>query len=65
MLDDELIADLLAVDFSTRVFSAVRASMVRFLPNQARDAADLRSQLIAALKKGAQPVRPRANCSRA
>lgn len=54
MLDDELIADVLALDFSTPVFSTVRASVFTFLPNQAKDAADLRSQLIVALKSGGQ-----------
>ena len=64
MLDHELIADVLALDFSTPVFSAVRASMVKFLPNQARDAADLRTQLIAALQNGAKPESgARASCS--
>jgi hypothetical protein len=53
VLDDELVADVLAVDFSTPVFSGVRASLFKLLPNQAKDAADLRSQLIVALKNRA------------
>jgi hypothetical protein len=53
VLDDELVADVLAVDFSTPVFSGVRASLFKLLPNQAKDAADLRWQLIVALKNRA------------
>ena len=50
MLDEELVADVLAVDFTTPVFSPARASLMRFVPDKAKDAAELRDQLLAALK---------------
>jgi hypothetical protein len=50
ILDEELVADVLAVDFTTPVFSLARASLMRFVPDKARDAADLRDQLLTALK---------------
>jgi len=51
ILDDELVADVLAVDFTTPVFSAARASLIKFVPDTAENIADLRKQLIAALEK--------------
>jgi hypothetical protein len=51
MLDDELIADVLAVDFTTPVFSRERAGLIRYVPDQAKNVDDLRGQLIAALEK--------------
>jgi hypothetical protein len=51
ILDQELVADVLAVDFTTPVFSAARASLIRYVPEKAEDANDLRQQLIAALQK--------------
>ncbi len=53
LLDDELVADVLALDGTTPVFSTARASMIRLVPNQAKDTADVRSQLVLALKQGA------------
>jgi hypothetical protein len=50
ILDKELVAAVLAVDFTTPVFSAARASLIRYVPEKAKDADDLRQQLIAALK---------------
>jgi hypothetical protein len=50
ILDEELVADVLAVDFTTPVFSPARASLMRFVPDKAKDAAELRDQLLAALK---------------
>lgn len=50
MLDDELIADVLAVDFTRPVYSPARAGLVRHVPESARDVKDLREKLIAALK---------------
>jgi hypothetical protein len=52
-LDEELVADVLAVDMSTPVYSGRRASLIRFVPAAATDAADLRTQLIAALQPAA------------
>ena len=49
LLDDEFIADVLAVDLTTPVFSEARASLLRFVPDAASDVADLRRQLIHAL----------------
>jgi hypothetical protein len=46
-----LVADVLAVDFTTPVFSTARASLIRYAPEKAKDADDLRQQLIAALQK--------------
>ena len=51
ILDEELVADVLAVDFTTPVFSPARAFLLRYVPDTAKDAADLRHQLIAALEK--------------
>lgn len=51
LLDDELVADVLAVDFTTPVYSRARASLIRYAPDQAQNAADLRNKLIASLRK--------------
>jgi hypothetical protein len=51
ILDEELVASVLAVDFTTPVFSTARASLIRYVPEKAKDADDLRKQLIAALQK--------------
>ena len=50
ILDEELVADVLAVDFTTPVFSPARASLLRFVPETAKDAAELRDQFLSALK---------------
>jgi hypothetical protein len=50
LLDDELVAAVLAVDFTTPVYSRRRAALLRYVPERARDAADLKAKLIAALK---------------
>lgn len=51
VVDEETIADVLAVDFTTPVYSRVRSSLIRFVPSTAANAADLRQKLIAELKK--------------
>ncbi len=51
VLDQELVADVLAVDLTMPVFSGDRASLIRFFPAAAANADDLRTQLVAALKK--------------
>jgi hypothetical protein len=51
VLDEELIAAVLAVDITTPVFSARRASLLRYVPETAGSAADLREQLMTALDK--------------
>lgn len=51
LLDAELVADVLAVDPTTPVFSPERASLIRFFPASAKSADDLRTQLVAALNK--------------
>jgi hypothetical protein len=51
LLDEELVADVLAIDFTTPVYSRARASLIRFVPDQAKDVADLRAKLTAALRK--------------
>ena len=50
LLDDELVADVLVIDFTTPVYSRARASLIKYVPDQANDAADLRKQLVASLK---------------
>lgn len=54
MLDVELVADVLAVDFTTPVYSRARASLIRFVPDAATNAGELKAQLIAALEKAPQ-----------
>ncbi|MDB5096823.1 MAG: mreB 1 [Cyanobacteria bacterium RYN_339] len=49
LVDPELVADVLAVDFTNPLHSAARAGLIRYVPDHAHDAADLRAQLIAAL----------------
>jgi hypothetical protein len=51
VLDNELVADVLAIDFTTPVYSRARASLIAYAPEQARDATDLRTQLVAALQQ--------------
>jgi hypothetical protein len=50
LIDEELVADVLAVDFTTPVFSGERKGLIRHVPEKASDARDLRDQIIAALK---------------
>lgn len=50
LLDEELVADVLAVDFTTPVFSARRAGLIRYVPDTARDVHELRARLVKALK---------------
>lgn len=50
MVDEELILDVLAVDFTTPVYSEARASLQRYFPESATSPADLRIQLIANLR---------------
>ena len=49
-LDEELVADVLAVDMTNPVYSRRRASLIRFVPTAAAGAADLRQKLTAALR---------------
>ena len=58
ILDDELVADVLAVDMTTPVYSRDRASLMRFVPAAATDTADLRTRLIAALRTAPAGDRP-------
>jgi hypothetical protein len=51
LLNDEMIAAVLAVDFTTPVFSPARASLLRYVPEKAMDVADLEIKLIANLRK--------------
>jgi hypothetical protein len=51
VLDEELVADVLAVDLTTPVFSRDRGSLMRFFPAAAANADEIRKQLVAALKK--------------
>jgi hypothetical protein len=53
-LDDGLVAAVLAVDFTTPVYSQPRAALIRYVPDKARNAAELRAKLIAALKRAPQ-----------
>lgn len=50
LLDEELVADVLAVDFTTPVYSRARAGLLRYVPARAESASALRHQLVAALK---------------
>jgi hypothetical protein len=51
LLDDELVADVLAVDFTTPVYSRARASLIAHVPDRATSAADLRARLVDALRQ--------------
>jgi hypothetical protein len=51
LLDEGLVAAVLAVDFTTPVYSLPRASLIRYAPDNARDAPELRAKLIAALRR--------------
>lgn len=50
-IDAELVADVLAVDMSTPVYSPDRLSLIRFVPDKASGANDLRTRMIEALRK--------------
>jgi hypothetical protein len=50
LLDEELVAAVLAVDFTTPVYSRARAGLIRYVPDRAKDAAELRKHLIKALR---------------
>jgi hypothetical protein len=54
LLDVELVADILAVDFTTPVYSRARASLVRFVPETASDAIELRDKFITSLRQTPQ-----------
>jgi hypothetical protein len=54
VLDPQLIASVLAIDFTTPIHSARRARLLRYVPEKAMDAADLRQQLKAALQMAKQ-----------
>jgi hypothetical protein len=51
LLDCELVADVLAVDFTVPVYSGQRLSLVNFLPETATTADELRQGLIEALSQ--------------
>lgn len=53
LLDKELLADLLAIDFTTPVYSRRRLALMTFLPESWKDAEELRAHLREAL------IRPR------
>jgi hypothetical protein len=50
LLDGELVADVLAVDFTTPVYSPIRGPLIRFVPDTAANVNELREKLIAALR---------------
>jgi hypothetical protein len=50
LLDDELVADVLAVDMATPVYSNRRAALIRFVPEKAANVSELRERLITALR---------------
>jgi hypothetical protein len=58
LLDEELVADVLAVDMTTPAYSNARASLIRFVPESATNAADLRDKLVAALRAAPANDRP-------
>jgi hypothetical protein len=51
LLDRQMIASVLAIDFTTPIHSKKRAALLRFVPEKAKDGADLRKQLMAELEK--------------
>ncbi|MCI0464654.1 MAG: hypothetical protein L0Z62_47625 [Gemmataceae bacterium] len=51
ILDEELIADVLAVDFTAPAYSGQRGALIRFVPDRAGDVKELRGGLIEALKQ--------------
>lgn len=56
VLDAELVADVLAVDVATPVYSKARASLLAYVPAKADSAAELREGLIANLKGASEPA---------
>jgi hypothetical protein len=50
LLDEELVAAVLAVDFTMPVYSRARAGLIRYVPDRAADAGALRAGLIKALR---------------
>jgi hypothetical protein len=50
-LDLQLVLSVLAIDFTTPIHSTKRAGLLRYVPEKAQDAVDLRRQLTAALKE--------------
>jgi hypothetical protein len=51
LLDDDLVSAVLAVDFTTPVYSKARAGLLKYVPAEAKDAKALRAGLVANLKK--------------
>jgi hypothetical protein len=51
LLDPQLVASVRAIDFTTPLYSAARSGLLRYVPDQAKDADDLRGQLVAALQE--------------
>lgn len=56
VLDEELIADVLAVDLTTPLWSAPRAALLRHVPAAARDAGELKGKLVASLAGDKSPA---------
>jgi hypothetical protein len=51
LLDDDLVAAVLAVDFTTPVYSKARAGLLKYVPEEAKRAKALRAGLVKNLKK--------------
>lgn len=56
VLDEELVADVLAVDLTSPLYSAPRAALLRHVPTSARDVAELRAKLVASLAGDRSPA---------
>ena len=56
IVDEELIADILAIDFTNPVYSQKRRSIIRYIPKSANSAQHLRQQLLANLQNVNEPV---------
>ncbi len=56
VLDEELVADVLAVDLTAPLYSAPRAALLRHVPTNARDAAELKHKLAASLAGDRSPA---------
>ena len=62
ILDEELVAVVLAMDFTTPVFLPARASLIRLVPDKAKDAAEWQDQLLTALKQHRPTIAPPRSC---
>jgi hypothetical protein len=59
LLDEELVADVLAVDSANPLHSRARASLLRFVPERAASVAALKAALVAGLKQAPQDAAAR------